>query len=432
MSLCWMGVLLACLIMAIGGFSEAAVDVKDFGVNGKGEKDDSDAIQKALDSCAAKNGGTVNLPAGKYRLDKPITIPSGVTLAGEWEIPHHALLAKGTTILAYAGKGKEDDPPLITLSQSSGIKGMTFFYPEQRCPGIQPYPCTIQGKGMHCSIIDVTLTNPYKGIDFGTNGNELHYIRNVFGCPLKVGVYVDRCTDIGRIENVHFNPHYWPRSEAENKPEWPELRKYLWENCVAFEFGRSDWEYVLNTFSFGCKVGMRFIQSEKGSCNGNFVGNGVDYAKTAMLVEQTQEPGILFTNGEFVGGEGAETEIEVNAGHKGVVQFSNCSFWGPSQRIARIAGDGMVSFAQCNFTYWDWTAEGIGKGGKPAIEANDGDIIIQGCRFGRGFNHIILGSKVKTAVVTGNMLVGPVKIVNKSKGDVNISGNVSRKKAKAD
>ena len=58
---------------------------------------------------------------------------------------------------------------------------------------------------MHGSVIDVTLVNPYKGIDFGTYPNELHYIRNVFGCPLKFGIYVNHTTDIGRIENVHFN-----------------------------------------------------------------------------------------------------------------------------------------------------------------------------------------------------------------------------------
>jgi len=38
------------------------------------------------------------------------------------------------------------------------------------------------------SVIDTTLVNPYKGIDFGTCPHEWHYIRGVFGCPLKIGV----------------------------------------------------------------------------------------------------------------------------------------------------------------------------------------------------------------------------------------------------
>jgi len=408
----WLCALAACMIFAAGDSLA--------GPSSDGKSDASGAIQKALDACAAKGGGTVKLPAGKYRLDKPITVPSGVTLAGEWEEPHHAQLAKGTVILAYAGKGKEADPPLVSLSPSSGVKGLTFFYPEQRVPGTQPYPWTIRGSGMHCSVMDVTLVNPYRAIDFGTNPNELHYIRNVFGCPLKVGVFVDKCTDIGRIENVHFNPHYWLRAEADGMPMWPDIIKYVWANTTAFEFARSDWEYVLNTFSYGCKIGMRFFRSKDGACNGNFLGCGIDWAQTAVLVEATQEPGLLFTNGEFVGGEGAESEIEVTASHDGVIQFSNCAFWGPTKRVTRIAGDGMASFNQCNFVNW--------KPGVPAIEAVGGDVTVNVCRFSHGEKHLSLGPGVKTAVVTGNTMSAPVSIENQSKGDVHISGNVSRAK----
>lgn len=383
MSAPWICAAAACMMLVAGASSGASLNARTFGATGEGKKDDSAAIQKALDECASKGGGTVKLPAGKYRLDGPIIVPSGVTLAGEWEAPHHAQLMKGTVILAYAGKGKENDPPLVSLSPSSAVKGLTFFYPEQRIPGTQPYPWTIQGSGMHGSVMDVTLVNPYKGIDFGTHANELHYIRNVFGCPLKVGVFVDQCTDIGRIENVHFNPHYWARAEVEGIPAWNDLLGYVGSNCTAFEIGRTDWEYMLNTFSYGCRVGIRFFASKHGACNGNFLGVGVDWAQTAILVEQTQEPGLLFTNGEFVGGQGAETEVEVTPSHTGVVQFSNCAFWGPSRRVARVAGNGTVSFSQCNFVNW---AEGV-----PAIEANDGDLTVQACRFSHGSKHVALG-----------------------------------------
>lgn len=416
----WILGLAAALIFAAGSCGADTFNAMAFGVKGDGKTDDSGAIQKALDRSAATGGGTVRLPTGRYRLDAPIRIPQGVTLEGEWQAPHHADLDKGTVILVYAGKGKETDPALISLTQSSGVKGLTVFYPEQRVPAAQPYPWTIQGSGMHCSVQDCTLVNPWKGIDFGTHANELHYIRNVFGCPLKVGVYVDRCTDIGRIENVHFNPHYWLRSGAEGMPSWPEISKFLFENTTAFEFGRSDWEYVLNTFSYGCKIGMRFFASPHGPCNGNFLGNGIDWAETAILVEQTQEPGLLFTNGEFVGGKGAETEIEIAASHTGVVQFSNCSFWGPSKRVARVAG-GSASFVQCNFVNWD--------AGLYAIEATNGDLTVQNCRFSHGTNHVTLGPDVKTAVIMGNtMLGGTAKIDNRSKGDVQVLANVSRAK----
>ena len=42
----------------------------------------------------------------------------------------------------------------------------------------------------------------------------------------------------------------------------------------SFVFARTDWEYVFNTFSFGYAIGYHFIESDEGSCNGNFLGIG--------------------------------------------------------------------------------------------------------------------------------------------------------------
>ncbi len=33
-----------------------------------------------------------------------------------------------------------------------------------------------------------------------------HYIARIQGQPLNIGVFIDSTYDIGRIENVHFNP----------------------------------------------------------------------------------------------------------------------------------------------------------------------------------------------------------------------------------
>lgn len=402
----------------------ASIDAKQFGARGDGRQDDSTAIQKALDE-AAKNGDTVQLGVGRFRLDHPISIPQGVTLAGVWEAPHHAEIGRGTLIEAYADKGNEAGPALVRLSQSSAVKGVTFFYPEQRLPGAVAYPWTIQGAGMHGSVIDCTFVNSYKAIAFGPESNELHVIRNCFGCPLKAGVLIDACSDIGRVENVHFNPHYWARTDAPNKPQWPDLSKYLWENLVAFEFGRTDWEYVLNTFCYGAKVGYRFVQTPHGTVNGNFLGIGADWCERAILVEQSQPPGLLITNGEFVGGKGAAFMMEVAAGHTGAVQLSNCSFWGPGDAIALIDGKGSVSLSQCLF-------RNHGEKFKTAytIDARSGDLAVQGCRFAMDSPDVRIGPGVDTAVITGNWFSRSQEIVNESQGDVQIALNVTGNRAR--
>lgn len=409
----------ACALFAIS--ASAAVNVKDYGAKADGVADDSVAIQKALDYAGANHGGVVQLETGKYRIDKPLNVPEGVTLAGVWEAPHHAQLSNGTVLHVYAGKGDENGPPCIMLNPSSAVKGITFFYPEQRIPDTLAYPWTVQGKGMHGSVIDCTFVNPYKAIDFGQYSNELHYIRNCFGCPLKIGIHIDKCTDIGRIENVHFNPHYWARAGSEGIPKWDDLIKYIGENLTAFQFKRTDWEYVHNTFVFGAKAGYHFTADKDGSVNGNFLGIGADWCGRAILVDHCQPPGLLITNGEFVGNNKTDIFMEVAATHNGVVQLGNCSFWGPASQIAKIDGKGTVSFSQCTF---------LNQGGHPdmyTIDAHSGDINISNCRFGMERKDIRLGKDVTTAVISGNRFKVNKQITNESTGDVQEGLNVVAK-----
>jgi hypothetical protein len=279
---------------------------------------------------------------------------------------------------------------------------------------------------MHNNVMDVTLVNPYKGIDIGTYPNELHYIRNIFGCPLKIGVYINSCTDIGRIENVHFNPHYWGRDEGdgEPRPNWDKLVKYLLTECEGFVFGRADWEYVLNTFCYGQKIGYHFISTDQGACNGNFLGIGADGTQNAVVVDQAFPFGILITNGEFVS-MNAENPIQIVVGkdNQGVLQLNNCAFWGPSNQIAKIEGTGSVSFVQCNFHYWDHAKKGLA-----AIDANGGNLIVSNCNFHQSGKHIHLGSKNGGTIISGNLTNGPLKIVNESHADVQIGLNAVKSK----
>ena len=214
----WLSLILAeCCAFAESGEKSERVElwttcVLDYGAKADGKTDDTASFQAALDAAAAK-GGIAFAPAGTYLIAGSLSVPQGVMLRGVWDAPHHADIGKGTILYATGNKGTEDGPPLILLHQSSGVRGLTIFYPEQDGQSIQPYPWCIQGMGMHGSVINVTLVNPYKGIDFGTHPNELHFISGVFGQPLKIGIFVDKCTDIGRIENVHFNPHAWARAD---------------------------------------------------------------------------------------------------------------------------------------------------------------------------------------------------------------------------
>jgi hypothetical protein len=398
-------------------------NVKDFGAVGDGKSDDTAAFQKALDAAGAGRGGAVFAPAGNYFFAGHLNVPQSVTLKGMWEsIPSHNGIRDrgtpkptddGTTFLVTEGAGREDAPPFITLNTNSTLKGVVLYYPNQKDDEEpKPYPWAVVMRGKNPAVLDVELLNPYNGID--ATKNERHLIRNVQGQPLRRGVLVDAIYDIGRIENVHFNP-WWSMK--------PKLFQWQMDHGEAFIFARSDWQYVLNTFCFGYHVGYRFNASPSGACNGNFVGIGADDCQTAVVVDQSAPMALLITNGEFVSFHGPDpTMVEVAKTHTGSVRFVNCAFWGPCNQIAKIAGRGTVGFSDCTFVQWDAKGQG-----RHALQASGGTVLVRGCEFRESKPQIELGEGVTRGVITDNLLLGAARITNRSQGNVKIGNNAEGK-----
>ena len=388
-------------------------NVRNFGALGDGKTDDTAAFQKALDAAAKVGGGVVYAPVGH------LNIPQAVTLAGVWQsVPAHNGIRNrglpkptddGTTFLITEGAGNENAPPFITLNTNSTLKGVVLYYPRQNVDDIpKPYPWAIAMRGKNPAVLAVEMLNPYNGID--ATKNERHLIRDVQGQPIRRGILVDAIYDIGRIENVHFNP-WWSMK--------PKLFRWQMENGEAFIFGKSDWQYVFNTFCFGYNIGYKFIRTKTGQCNGNFLGIGADDCYTALVVEQCAPYGLLITNGEFVSFHGPDpTMIKVEKTNTGSVRFVNCAFWGPSNQIAKIAGTGTVGFSDCTLVQW-----GGKDGSRHAIQAQSGTVLIRGCEFQQNRPHILLGKKVSRAIIAGNIFEGPIRISNQSQGSVEIGLN---------
>jgi hypothetical protein len=400
-----------------------AIDVKSHGAVGDATADDTIAFQQALDAASAQGGGAVYAPPGRYLFKGTLNVPVGVTLSGSFAcVPSHTGTRDhgqlkpgddGTALLVTAGRGNEQGTPFLTLNTNSSVCGLTIYYPEQITDGEpEPYPWAIAMRGKNPAVFDVELLNPYQGID--ASQNERHNIRNITGQPLRRGIWVDAIYDIGRIENVHFNP--W----------WNSNRKLLdWQmtHGEAFIFGRADWEYVLNTFCFAYRFGYRFVQTSTGGCNGNFLGVGADDCNRAVLVEQAAEFGLLITNAEFTSFHGDDpTMIEVTEANVGVLRLSNSAFWGPCNQIAKIDGKGTVGFSDCTFVEW-----GGKQRDRPALQVNSGSLIVSGCEFRKALKHIVLGPNVERAVITGNLFDGPAHIENASRNNVQIGLNSASK-----
>jgi hypothetical protein len=206
----------------------------------------------------------------------------------------------------------------------------------------------------------------------------------------------------------------------EYKPDDPYCK---WVNTegTAFELARTDWHYVYNTFCFGYGVGYKFSESKAGSANGNFLGLGADSCRRAVLVEQAQAPGLLITNGEFVGRWTSSDSIcvEVAPSAAGKVSLVNCSFWGPIDRcVAMRSPKGQFTASACHFV--DWNVNGKNS---PAIQLDAGKAIVQGCTFTKEGLHVSAGKDVKSAILTGNQAEGGFRAENQAGKRLIMSAN---------
>lgn len=241
---------------------------------------------------------------------------------------------------------------------------------------------------------------------------------------------IDQCTDVGRLENVHIHNVYWWRVSAPytlKKEEITALENYTLKHLEGFIIGRTDWEYISNCFVIWANVGFHFLNTNRtsgGSANALITQSGSDKGPLAVKIDEVQTyAGVAFENCQFMSG------FEIGPDNWGPVKLTNCGFWGNnegefktgSQMILR--GQGTVTLTATHFNDWDWNMEN-----KPCIEVLNGALLMNNCDF-RGFQtrptHIYLGPEVKSASIIGNLFQqGPIKIVNESKGDIQITGNV--------
>lgn len=428
--------LASCCLVCIGGAassslageaeSQAAVEgifsVRDFGAAGDGQTDDTAAIQKAIDAAAVK-GGQVYLPPARYVVRGSLNVKTGVAVTGAHEAPLAIEPLIGTVILAMGGRDDESAPALFEMGHSSTVKGLTVWYPEQKPEDIHPYPWTFHLTGFDNTVENVTLINSYNGIRTGPENNVRHRVRSVYGCVLRRGLFVDNCTDIGRVENVQFHCHWW--SAASVGGNWDLIYKYMYENLEAFIFGRTDWEYASNNFVFPAKIGWRFIQTENGACNGQFTGIGADACETAVRVDAIQPMGLLITGGQFVSFNGPfPVELIVSPDCNGSVRLVNCAFWGPALHNAVVEGNGFVSFSDCYFSSWNKETPD-----NPLVVVKSGRVQIHNSSFATPQPSVELGENVKHAIIRGNNGVNGVRIINHAK-EVIIEGNEEAKDRK--
>jgi hypothetical protein len=399
------------MLLAAEGVNSLRWNVQEAGARGDGQMDCTGVFQRLLDEAGKAGGGIVEVPAGRFRINTHLFVPANVTLQGIYRVPPTSGPKQidsltGSVLLAVEGRGSDKGDPFIRLAGNHAtIAGLVIAYPEWKQADVPPVPyppCVASQDTENVGVQDCLLLNPFEGIRLVRA--HRHLVRNVTGYPIKRGIYVDECYDIGHIENIHFWPfglNYDPKNPY---CEWINTQG------IGIELARTDWHYVLNTFCFGYGIGYRFSRSKQGSANGNFVGLGADSCQRAVVVEQAQPPGLLIVNGEFVGRWSSTNAVclEVGPEVEGKVSLVNCSFWGPIDRCVWMRSPlGQFTASACNFVQWD--IRGVGS---PALQLDAGRAIVQACTFGQDNLHVEIKPDVTSAILTANQAAGGLRVDN--------------------
>ena len=143
--------------------------VRDFGADGSGTHDDTQAIRNTITAVCSgmpATGGVVFFPAGRYLIRETLVIDKpGVTLMGEGRGGPTTSPAAGTTLLFDSSK--TNAAVLIRNSQYSGIKNLVIF--RQGAAGVadgrRKEPAIKLDNTYHCFLKEVLLVAAVSGIE---------------------------------------------------------------------------------------------------------------------------------------------------------------------------------------------------------------------------------------------------------------------------
>lgn len=309
--------------------NEVLINAADFGV----EKDSIDvgsALQNAINKAYELGGGIVYVPAGKYRLESPITIKSGVELRGA--TPHfHYTITRTTYFVTDYGKGLLSAPALFTLEEKSGLRGISISYDKVRQESIGEYATSILGKGSDIFVIGVTVTSCWTALDLASYRCDRHYIDSLNYVTFNMGIAVGGGSEDGVIINAHANPgHVWDNPYTDRK-SWSSawngpLQRYLFEHTTGFYIGESKNETIYMSIIFGTLKGVHI---DNGAKDAWVICHGIDFSAMGIYLEGNSSAVIVDNQlvGTWDSGENKSTAVVATDSFEGNVDIFNLCLW---------------------------------------------------------------------------------------------------------
>lgn len=383
---------------------DAIFNVMDYGAvagsyNRIPAQDSTDAFQQALNAAGGVGGGTVYVPAGVYRIEGALSVPTGVELRGTFESAHYGNGTwRGTQLYAYGNKDNENGLPLITLSEGAGVKGFTVFYPEQGYSDralvaeekVHAYPPTVRAN-KNTWIQNMAMIATYTAIDAMTNNCDNIVITDVTGAAMYATLEMGHGTTGGYVQNLHFNYSGWVQQGAyENRPRDNRLSAdgVNSTNALATEFTTRVTKGLIlgdvtdvNFFScFNIIVAEQIVLEKDPHTGGDFEGTmwGVafDAATNGVVGREGSKADLTIVSSMGVfNRQGGGYNVKTDYGFSGKVSLFNADAWDAASNLAYVEG-GTVNLVQ----YFSWCVyNGVCKAGGTlnvygsTIISNNGD-----------------------------------------------------------
>ena len=331
----------------------AVTTPQEYGAVGDGVTDDSAAFQNAINAVynsGGNGGGVIYIPPGHYAFYTNITVPTGVTLHGDWldwTTGTNGLV--GTTFDVYYGAGQTNAAPFINTSISASLRDINIWYPNQNPSSIVGYPYAIEAAS-DVVVQNVVLVNAYQGIL--CNGAEF-ILSSVIGTPLFMGVSTTgTIADICQTEELRFSPAVWPASLLPNAPAvGGPYATWMRAHGTGLQVFRLDGLINVNTKISGYNVGLDFELNSGGQAGCAFYNGWVTNCATAMLAQEMQTAEGLEVSDFILDGD-----IAVNRTHAtndAAAEFDNCQIIGRSGTAVSCLGadwQSSMSFQNCTIS----------------------------------------------------------------------------------
>jgi hypothetical protein len=324
----------------------AVTTPQEYGAIGDGITDDSAAFQAAMNAVynsGGPGGGVIFVPAANYAFYNNLTIPTGVTLHGDWQdwTKNNGGLV-GTTFKIYSGAGQSNGTPFITMNQSSTLKGINLWYPNQNPNNIVSYPYSISANA-DCVVENVALVNSYQGI-VGSQSHR-HIFSTVVGTPLYAGIEVYDIYDIPLMQDIRFSPAAWANSGLTNAPSaGGTYATWMRNNGTGMIMVRDDGEISMDTFIGGYNIGILFTNTGNGDPGCTFYSGAITNCAVGIMAQNMPNGlGLMFANFTFdddVAVERTRTDTDAN------MQFEHCTFVGRNGTAVSATGADSGSWMQ--------------------------------------------------------------------------------------